>query len=151
MSEVVAASIDWGVNYDKIKRAVLLIRKGAAFVATNLDPTRPTEEGLVPGTGAMIAAIEVGAETSADRHRQARADHVRDGDGADGRDPRDDRDARRPHRHRHGRRRARRAAHDPGALRLDDRAEAEAYQAYEGLDFIFEDIADLLEAWQAQR
>ncbi|MBU0703819.1 MAG: HAD hydrolase-like protein, partial [Chloroflexi bacterium] len=59
--EVVAASIDWGVSYDKIKRAVVLIRRGARFVATNLDPTRPTEEGLVPGTGAILAAIEVGA------------------------------------------------------------------------------------------
>jgi 4-nitrophenyl phosphatase len=59
--EVVAASIDWGVSYDKIKRAALLIRRGARFVATNLDPTRPTEEGLVPGTGAILAAIEVGA------------------------------------------------------------------------------------------
>lgn len=59
---VVAASIDWQVNYDKIKRACLLIRRGARFVATNLDPTRPTEEGLVPGTGALIAAIETGSE-----------------------------------------------------------------------------------------
>ncbi len=60
--QIVAASIDWGVNFEKIKRAVLLIRKGALFVATNLDPTRPTEEGLVPGTGAIIASIAVGAE-----------------------------------------------------------------------------------------
>lgn len=60
-AEVVAASIDWGVTYDKIKRAAVQIRRGAAFVATNLDPTRPTEEGLVPGTGALIAAIEVGS------------------------------------------------------------------------------------------
>ncbi len=59
---VVAASIDWGVTFDKIKRACLLIRQGALFVATNLDPTRPTEEGLVPGTGALIAAIATGAE-----------------------------------------------------------------------------------------
>jgi 4-nitrophenyl phosphatase len=59
----VVASIDWGVTYDKIKRACLLIREGAQFVATNLDPTRPTEEGLVPGTGALIAAIAAGAET----------------------------------------------------------------------------------------
>lgn len=59
--EVVAASIDWGVTYEKIKRAVLLIRQGARFVATNLDPTRPIEEGLVPGTGAILAAIEVGS------------------------------------------------------------------------------------------
>jgi 4-nitrophenyl phosphatase len=62
--EVVAVvtSIDWGVTYEKIKRACLLIRAGAQFVATNLDPTRPTEEGLVPGTGALIAAIATGAE-----------------------------------------------------------------------------------------
>jgi 4-nitrophenyl phosphatase len=59
----VVASIDWGVTFDKIKRACLLIRGGAEFVATNLDPTRPTEEGLVPGTGALIAAIATGAET----------------------------------------------------------------------------------------
>jgi len=58
---VVATSIDWGVTYDKIKRASLLIRAGARFVATNLDPMRPTEEGLVPGTGALVAAIEVGS------------------------------------------------------------------------------------------
>jgi len=59
--EVVVASIDWEVTYEKIKRAALLIRRGARFVATNLDPTRPTEEGLVPGTGALVAAIAVGA------------------------------------------------------------------------------------------
>jgi 4-nitrophenyl phosphatase len=59
----VVASIDWGVTFEKIKRACLLIRRGAQFVATNLDPTRPTEEGLVPGTGALIAAIATGAET----------------------------------------------------------------------------------------
>jgi 4-nitrophenyl phosphatase len=58
----VVASIDWGVTFEKIKRACLLIRRGAQFVATNLDPTRPTEEGLVPGTGALIAAIATGAE-----------------------------------------------------------------------------------------
>ena len=59
----VVASIDWSVTYDKIKHACLLVRGGAQFVATNLDPTRPTEEGLVPGTGALIAAIATGAET----------------------------------------------------------------------------------------
>lgn len=59
--KIVVATIDWGVTFDKIKRAALLIRGGARFVATNLDPTRPTEEGLIPGTGALVAAIEVGA------------------------------------------------------------------------------------------
>lgn len=55
---VVVASIDREVTYNKLKRASLLIRGGARFVATNLDPTQPTEEGLVPGTGALIAALE---------------------------------------------------------------------------------------------
>jgi 4-nitrophenyl phosphatase len=36
----------------------LLIRSGARFVATNRDPTYPSEEGLIPGTGSMIAALE---------------------------------------------------------------------------------------------
>ena len=61
VAEVVVATMDRQITYDKMKRAALLIRGGARFFATNLDPTRPTEEGLVPGTGAMVAAIEVGS------------------------------------------------------------------------------------------
>lgn len=56
---LVVGSMDLDLTYDKLKRATLLIRQGAQFVATNLDPTRPTDEGLVPGTGSMIAALEV--------------------------------------------------------------------------------------------
>lgn len=55
---VVVASIDRDVTYEKLKRATLLIRGGARFVATNRDPTYPSEEGLIPGTGSMIAALE---------------------------------------------------------------------------------------------
>lgn len=56
--QLVVASMDREVTYEKIKRASLLIRGGARFIATNLDPTNPTEEGLIPGTGTMIAALE---------------------------------------------------------------------------------------------
>jgi len=52
------ASMDRAVTYEKLKRATLLIRRGARFIATNLDPTNPSEEGLIPGTGSMIAALE---------------------------------------------------------------------------------------------
>jgi 4-nitrophenyl phosphatase len=55
---VVAASMDRDVTYEKLKRATLLIRGGARFIATNRDPTYPSEEGLLPGTGSMIAALE---------------------------------------------------------------------------------------------
>lgn len=53
--QVVGTDLNFG--YDDIKRACLAIRAGAAFVATNPDTTLPTEEGLVPGCGAMIAAL----------------------------------------------------------------------------------------------
>jgi 4-nitrophenyl phosphatase len=56
--QLVVASMDREVSYEKLKRATLLIRGGARFIATNLDPTNPAEEGLLPGTGAMIAALE---------------------------------------------------------------------------------------------
>ena len=56
--ELVVASMDRQVTYEKLKRASLLIQGGARFIATNLDPTNPSEEGLIPGTGTMIAALE---------------------------------------------------------------------------------------------
>jgi 4-nitrophenyl phosphatase len=56
--QLVVASMDRSVTYEKLKRATLLIRGGARFIATNLDPTNPSEEGLIPGTGTMIAALE---------------------------------------------------------------------------------------------
>jgi 4-nitrophenyl phosphatase len=63
--QLVVASMDRQVNFEKLKRATLLIRGGARFIATNLDPTNPSEEGLIPGTGAMIVALEAASETRA--------------------------------------------------------------------------------------
>jgi 4-nitrophenyl phosphatase len=60
---LVVASMDRAVTYEKLKRATLLIRGGARFIATNLDPTNPSEEGLIPGTGSMIAALATASET----------------------------------------------------------------------------------------
>ncbi len=56
--KMVVASMDRQVTYEKLKMATLLIRGGARFIATNLDPTNPSIEGLIPGTGTMIAALE---------------------------------------------------------------------------------------------
>ncbi len=60
---LVVASMDREITYDKLKRATMLIRGGARFIATNLDPTNPSEEGLLPGTGSMIAALATASET----------------------------------------------------------------------------------------
>ncbi|NIA09287.1 MAG: HAD hydrolase-like protein [Nitrospiraceae bacterium] len=32
---------------------------GAEFIATNTDPVLPTEQGLLPGAGAIVRALEV--------------------------------------------------------------------------------------------
>jgi 4-nitrophenyl phosphatase len=45
-------------HYDELKIASLAVRRGAELYATNRDPVYPTPEGLVPATGAMLAAIE---------------------------------------------------------------------------------------------
>jgi 4-nitrophenyl phosphatase len=54
----VIAGIDRRLTYEKLRRATLLIRGGAPFIATNPDRTFPTPEGLVPGAGAILAALE---------------------------------------------------------------------------------------------
>lgn len=55
--QVVVSSGDFQVVYDKLKRACLAIRAGADWIATNTDKTLPTEEGLIPGAGALVAAL----------------------------------------------------------------------------------------------
>jgi NagD protein len=45
-------------NFHQVTKAVQLIRDGARFLATNPDPTGPTEDGIAPACGAMAALIE---------------------------------------------------------------------------------------------
>src|SRR5512139_542520 len=56
----VVAGIDWDLTYDQLKRAALNIRAGAKFIGTNGDRTFPSSEGIIPGAGAILAAIETG-------------------------------------------------------------------------------------------
>ncbi len=46
-------------DYEKIERAVRLILNGARFIATNPDLTGPTDQGIVPACGALVAPIEL--------------------------------------------------------------------------------------------
>ena len=46
-------------DYEKIERAVRLVIGGARFVATNVDVTGPSEQGLQPACGALVAPIEL--------------------------------------------------------------------------------------------
>lgn len=45
-------------NLEMITRAIRLIADGAKFIATNPDPSGPSDGGLVPACGAMAALIE---------------------------------------------------------------------------------------------
>lgn len=63
--ELVVASMDRNLTFEKLSLATLLIRDGARFIATNLDPTQPSERGLVPGTGSIILALEAASGVKA--------------------------------------------------------------------------------------
>jgi 4-nitrophenyl phosphatase len=54
----VIASLDRDLTYQKLKLASGFIRAGVAFIGTNPDPSLPTPDGYMPGTGAILAAIE---------------------------------------------------------------------------------------------
>lgn len=53
----VIVGMHWGISYDIIADAADAVRDGARFVATNSDPTYPTADRLLPGAGAVVAAI----------------------------------------------------------------------------------------------
>ena len=60
----VIVGIDRSLTYDKLKIATSLIRAGVPFIGTNPDRTFPTPEGLVPGAGAILAAITTATDVS---------------------------------------------------------------------------------------
>jgi HAD superfamily hydrolase (TIGR01450 family) len=57
--DAVIVGLDTDLTYRDIDRAAKAIRAGAAFIATNVDPTYPTPHGLAPGAGAIVAAVAI--------------------------------------------------------------------------------------------
>jgi 4-nitrophenyl phosphatase len=60
----VVAGIDRQISFDKLKTATLLIRSGVPFYGTNPDRTFPTPQGLIPGAGSILAALEAATDQS---------------------------------------------------------------------------------------
>lgn len=58
----VVVGMDRAINYTKLTHATLLIRAGVPFIGTNPDRTFPTPQGLAPGTGSILAAIEAATD-----------------------------------------------------------------------------------------
>jgi len=57
--DYVVMGIDRDITYDKLAKACLAIREGATFISTNSDVAIPTEQGLMPGNGALTSVISV--------------------------------------------------------------------------------------------
>jgi 4-nitrophenyl phosphatase len=58
-ADAVVAGLDPTFDYDAMTTAASAVRAGAPFYATNDDASYPAEDGLRPGAGAIVAAIEV--------------------------------------------------------------------------------------------
>jgi 4-nitrophenyl phosphatase len=64
--QAVVVGIDFHMTYARLKQATLHIRNGADFIATNADKTYPTPEGLAPGAGSIVAALEAATDQQAE-------------------------------------------------------------------------------------
>jgi HAD superfamily hydrolase (TIGR01457 family) len=57
-AEYVVVGMDFTICYERLAQATLQIRAGARFIGTNPDRTFPSERGIVPGAGALMAFLE---------------------------------------------------------------------------------------------
>ena len=53
------------LRFNKLRRATLHVRAGAPLYATNADRSFPTPEGLIPGAGSILAALETATDVKA--------------------------------------------------------------------------------------
>ena len=53
----VVCGLDRTLTYARLGAAALALAGGARFLATNADRSLPTEQGLMPGAGAILAAL----------------------------------------------------------------------------------------------
>lgn len=62
-----AVVVAWNprITFDEIRYASDAARSGVPFVAANADATYPSEHGLLPGSGALLAAVQTAAGRSA--------------------------------------------------------------------------------------
>lgn len=56
--EAVVQGLNMDTGWRDLAEACLAINAGALWVACNIDPTLPTERGLLPGNGSLVAALQ---------------------------------------------------------------------------------------------
>ena len=57
-ADFVVAGMDFEICYPRLADAALQIRAGARFIGTNPDRTFPSERGILPGAGSLLAFLE---------------------------------------------------------------------------------------------
>ena len=62
--QFVVVGLDMGMTYAKMRTACLAIRAGARFVGTNPDTSLPTEAGIVPGAGSLLALLQAATDVA---------------------------------------------------------------------------------------
>ncbi|HEX6713003.1 MAG TPA: HAD-IIA family hydrolase [Thermoleophilaceae bacterium] len=60
---VIGGTDDW--TFADVRAAAMSARRNGDLIATNVDPTFPMPDGLWPGTGSVVAAVEVASGRSA--------------------------------------------------------------------------------------
>jgi glycerol 3-phosphatase-2 len=60
-ADAVVVGLHRAFDFDELDRASAAVRDGAHFVATNLDATYPVAGGMIPGSGAIAAAVATAA------------------------------------------------------------------------------------------
>jgi HAD superfamily hydrolase (TIGR01450 family) len=65
-AEVVVVSGHRGFDYGELLTATRALQRGATLLATSRDPTMPMPGGPVPGTGAVLAAVETASGAKAE-------------------------------------------------------------------------------------
>lgn len=57
--DLVVQGYDPDMTWPRLEEAGFAIQRGARWIATNTDATRPTNRGIVPGLGTMVDAVRV--------------------------------------------------------------------------------------------
>jgi len=65
-ADAVVVGLTRDFTYQRLTTAVTAVRNGARLIGTNEDATYPTAEGLVPGAGAILAAVTTASGVSAE-------------------------------------------------------------------------------------
>lgn len=63
--DYVVVGLDTDVTYHKLELATLAVRNGARFIGTNPDSNLPSERGMIPSAGSLVACVEYATQQRA--------------------------------------------------------------------------------------